>query len=270
MWRLLATLLLGAIGSALLVAAFSLSTRFPANMGPFVVLAVTTPMVLRVFRLGASYRQVFASCAGVGIMMVATTYVWGFLNLTSPLQAPVPRQFWSIALLMALVLFGSALAARAAWRTSAATRSTFDQIATALLVGCAAYAVVSFALIPLNSFARRPDQLLLAASLSALDAFFFAALSAVLIVPVLLGVRRFLPRRIPMVIVGAALVPLPFFAGVFLSGGNYGVELVWGRLVTSPIWFTVGSMPCVVAAAVVGWSLALPRLGKASVARASE
>jgi hypothetical protein len=171
---------------------------------------------------------------------------------------------------MALVLFGSVLAARAAWRTSAATRSTFDQIATALLVGCGAFAVVSFALIPRwILLARRPDPLWLATSLSALDAFFFAAPSAVLIVPVLLGVRRFLPR-IPMAIVGAALVPLPFFAGVFLSGGNRGVELVWGRLVTSPIWFTVRSMPCVVAAAAVGWSLALPRLGKASVARASE
>jgi hypothetical protein len=270
MRRLLATLLLGSVGSALLVVAFSRSTIGPVQAGPFFLLAVMTPLVLRVFRLGSSYRQMFASCTGVGMMMAATSYVWVVLDPHSAaLRIPLPGHLWRIGLLVALVLFGSALAARAAWRGSATTRSIFDDVVTALLVGCIAFAVVSFA-ITLWYSRVRPDWLLAGTSVSALNAFYFAVLSAALIVPILIGVRRFLPRRLPLAIVGAALFPLPLLAEYFLWNGNRGVAEIWHLLLGSPVMFAARSMPWVVAGAALGWCLAQPLLGKAPVARASE
>lgn len=271
MRRLLATLLLGSMGSALLVVAFSRSTWFPLNMVPFVLLAVATPLVLRGLRLGAGYRQMFASCAGVGAMMVATTCVWAAVNAPSSARTPVPSQWWRVALLAAFVLFGSALAARAAWHRSADSRSTLDDVATALLVGVSAYAVVALALLPAlfprwSALASRPAAVLETAGMSGVEAFMFTVGAAVTIVPVVLALRHSLRRRFAMGLVGAALAPLLLFAEVYLSAGNRGIEVMWGHLVTSPIPLIVRWLPSVVAGAAVGWWLALPHPGKPAVA----
>ena len=185
--RLLVTLLLGAAGSGLLVTAFSHTNSGPVQIAPFFLLAVVTPLILRAFRLGGSYRQMFAVCAGVGVIMAVTAYVWVVLDPRSAaLRMPLVGHVEGLVILFALVLFGSAIAAKLAWETFAPTRSVFGQVMAALLVGCGAFAVVSFIGGLWYTYARAGWPL--SASFAVLEAFYFAVLSVVLVVPPL-------PRR---------------------------------------------------------------------------
>ena len=139
--RLLVTLLLGAAGSGLLVTSFSHTNSGPVQIAPFFLFAVVTPLILRAVRLGGSYRQMFAVCAGVGVIMAATAYVWVVLDPRSAaLRIPLAGHVERLVILLALVLFGSAIAAKLAGGTFSPTRSVFGQVMSALVVGCGAFA----------------------------------------------------------------------------------------------------------------------------------
>jgi hypothetical protein len=257
--RLLATLLLGAAGSGLLVTAFSHTNKGPIQIAPFFLLAVVTPLVLRAFRLGGSYRQMFAGCAGVGIMMAVTAYVWVVLDPHSAaLRIPLIGHLWRLVVLFALVLFGSALAAKLAWKTFTPTRAVSGQVMAALLAGYGAFAVVSFIRGLWYSYARA-DWFLVNASFSVLEAFYFAVLSVVLIIPLLIVGRRRLPRPAPLAILAAVLFPLPLVAELFLWRGSREVAALWNLLASSPAGFAARTLPWLVAAGVLGWCLGVLR-----------
>jgi hypothetical protein len=267
--RLLVTLLLGAAGSGLLVTSFSHTNSGPVQIAPFFLFAVVTPLILRAFRLGRSYRQMFAVCAGVGVIMAATAYVWVVLDPRSAaLRIPLVGHVERLVILLALVLFGGPIAAKLAWKTFAPTRSVFGQVMSALLVGCGAFAVVSFLGGLGYTYARAGWPL--SASFAVLEALYFAVLSVVLIVPALLAVRRRLHGAVPLAIVAAMLFPLPLVAELFLWRGSRGVAALWNLQASSPAFFAARTLPWLVAAAVLGWSLGRLRLDDPTVVEAPQ
>ena len=267
--RLLVTLLLGAAGSGLLVTSFSHTNSGPVQIAPFFLFAVVTPLILRAFRLGGSYRQMFAVCAGVGVIMAVTAYVWVVLDPRSAaLRMPLVGHVEGLVILFALVLFGSALAATLASQPFAPTRSVFGQIMAALLAGCGAFAVVSFIGRLWYTYARAGWPL--SASSAVLEALYFAVLSLVLVVPLLLVVRRRLPGPVPLAISAAVLFPLPLVAELFLWRGSRGVAALWNLQASSPAGFAARTLPWLVAAAVLGWCLGVLRLDDRTVAEATQ
>jgi hypothetical protein len=134
---------------------------------------------------------------------------------------------------------------------------------SALVVGCGAFAVVSFIGGLWNAFARA--GWLLIASFAAVEALYFAALSVVLIVPALLVLRRRLHGPVPLAVLSAVLFPLPLLAELFLWRGSRGVAALWNLQASSPIVFAARTLPWLVAAVVLGWRLGVLRPDDPSV-----
>jgi hypothetical protein len=267
--RLLVTLLLGAAGSGLLVTSFSHTNSGPVQIAPFFLLAVITPLILRAFRLGGSYRQVFAVCAGVGVIMAVTSYVWVVLDPRSAaLRMPLAGHVEALVVVFALVLFGSALAATLASQPIAPTRSVFGQIMAGLVAGCGGFAVVSFIGRLWYTYARA--GWLLSASFAVLEALYFAVLALVLVVPALLLVRRRLRGPLPLAMSAAVLFPLPLVAELVLWRGGRGVAALWQLQASFPAGFAVRTLPWLVAAVVLGWCLGMLRLDDRSLAEATQ
>jgi hypothetical protein len=198
--------------------------------------------------------------------MGVTAYVWVVLDPRSAaLRMPLVGHVEGLVILFALVLFGSALAATLASQPFAPTRSVFGQIMAALLAGCGAFAVVSF-IGDAHWYPYTRGSWPLSASFAVLEALYFAVLSLVLVVPLLLVVRRRLPGPVPLAILAAVLFPLPLVAELFLWRGSRGVAFLWNLLASSPAGFAARTLPWLVAAAVLGWCLGVLRPDDRTVA----
>jgi hypothetical protein len=255
--RWLATLLLGAVGSGLLLLSFS-QTNGPLAASPFLLLAIVTAVVLRVFKLGNSYWQMFQVCVAVGVIMGATSY----FGISFNPRISVLGHLWRLAVLLGGVLFVSAVAASVAW-AGFDRRTVFGQMTTAVLVGWTTFAIVAWAMGPLSwalgfFFPTSDYWLVWGIAYALVYSFFFAVLSSMLIAPLLFLLRRVVSGRIPLTVVGALLFPLPLFALNFLTGGGRGVSLIREELTTFRLQH-VTLLSWVFAAGAIGWCLATLR-----------
>lgn len=83
--------------------------------------------------------------------------------------------------------------------------------------------------------------------------FFFAAVSIVVYLPLLLSVKRLIKVRPALALVGAMLFPIPLLVLPWLQG-RFGS--MWTYWIQNPSIFLWGSLPYVVAGAMLGWLLA--------------
>lgn len=250
MRRPLVVLALGAAGSALMMTVWSMASGGPAFVSGFFLMAVLAPIALRVLNAGASYRQMFVNCMGVGMIMA--TVLFGWIALEDAPSVPWYGYVLSYLFLTGCVALGSSVAAAVAWKPAPgkdpAYRRRLLQVASAALVCVTCYAVTG---LRFNS-ARGVLHVL---GWSALLGFFFAAVSAAVYLPLLLGVKRVIHMRPALALVGAMLFPIPLLTFPLLQGRLASMWTYWAQNPSILLW---GSLPYVVAGAMLGWLLAGP------------
>jgi hypothetical protein len=265
MRRLLTVLVLGLLGSALLGEILSLAPGGPAGLSAFFIMAVLTPIVLRILHPGGSYRHSFVSCLSVGLMMSAVLLGWVFAN--AALRTPPP---WYAYVLSSLFTAGcvaaaSALAASVASRPmpESTVRRRMVRVAVSAIVFAACYAInyLWAAILPLPT-----ARILGLFGWVSFLAFLFAAVSIVVYLPVLLGVQRVVSvplRRTVLTMLGALLFPVPLLVLPFLQGR---LDSTLRFLAGDPGALMFVCLPYVLAGAVLGWLLAQGRVRAAQPA----
>lgn len=264
-WRspmrcLLTVLVLGGVGSALLMEAMSVVSSGPAGISAFFLMAVLTPIVLRFLNAGTSYRQMFVNCMGVGTIMATVYFGWVVL-MDIPSHLPWYGYFLSYLFVTGCVALGSALAASAAWKPSPGDEPVYRRRMLQIVTGSATFAACYSVIALWFAYARGPHRVFDTLSWAAFLGFFFAAVSAAVYLPVLLGARRVVrdPRaRLLLAILGAVLFPI-LLLGFPLLQGRLGST--WLFLLGNPGTLVLVSMPYVLAGATLGWLVAeRPRL----------
>jgi hypothetical protein len=257
MRRLITVLVLGGVGSALLVEILSVSSPGPAGFGAFFLMAVLTPVVLRLLNAGSSYRQMFGNCMGVGMMMATVFFGWIAL-VDHPSRLPW-HAYLLAYLFLTCVALGSALAAAAAWKPAAGGEAVYRRRMLHVVAGAATFTACYSVVGLWVGYARGPYGVPNTMSFAAFLGLFFAAVSVAVYLPVLLGARRLiggLRARPLLAILGAVLFPIPLLAFPLLQGR---LGSTWLFLLHNPGTLLRVSLPYVLAGAVLGWLLAEPR-----------
>lgn len=252
MRRMLTVVSLGWVGAALFYLVAARSTPDLGRMTPFFVMAVLTPLVLRQMNLASSFRAAFANCLGVGVLMGTALYSWEVWEASAHWSRPLPwyALVLSYAFLLACIAVGSALAAAVASRVATGTtpaQRTFRHVAA----GCMAYAACDALLRLSFGFGGA-----MALGLASFLGFYFACVSLVVYVPILLGARRLVPQRVMLALIGALLCPIPVLAFPALQGRFHAVWAYWLATPSSLVW---SAFPYAVGGAVLGWLLAARR-----------
>ena len=182
MRRLITVLLLGALGSALLFAVARVA-RGPELIAAFLLMAVLTPIVLRLRQRPGSSLEAFITCASIGLIMGTTLWIWTLIDSGNLGRLPWYACVLTSAGLTGCVGFGSALAAAAAWHPAEGSivRRRMLQV-----LGAAATFVVCY----LTVYASGSRNALNPAGWAAFLGFFFAAVSTATYLPVLLSIRK--------------------------------------------------------------------------------
>ena len=265
MRRLLTVLVLGGIGSALLIEILSLAPGGPAGLSAFFIMAVLTPIVLRILHPGSSYRHAFVSCLSVGLMMSAVLLGWVFPDAAVRTTYPWYGYVLSSLFMAGCVAAASALAAAVASRPmpESTVRQRMVRVAVSAVVFAACYAFnILWAAIHPLSMAKFVGLFGWVCFL----AFLFAAVSIVVYLPVLLGAQRVVPvplRRTVLTMLGALLFPVPLLALPFLQGR---LDSTLRFLAGDPGALMFVCLPYVLAGAVLGWLLAQGRVREAQPA----
>jgi hypothetical protein len=86
---LLTVAVLGLAGASLLVEMFSVTTSGPAQIGPFFLMAVLAPIVMRLVIGVNARRKMFVTCLAVGTVMVwSAVFLAWFAIAKNPSRAP--------------------------------------------------------------------------------------------------------------------------------------------------------------------------------------
>lgn len=251
MRRMITVVSLGWVGAALFYLVMTRSTPDIGPLTPFFVMAVLTPLVLRQMNLASSFRAAFVNCLGVGVLMGTALYSLVIWKASASWSRPQPWYAFvlSYAFLLACIAVGSGVAAAVASRVATGTtpvQHTFRHVAA----GCMAYAVCD-ALLRLSFGASGAMALGWASFLG----FYFACVSLLVYVPVLLGARRLVPHGVMLALIGALLCPVPVLAFPALQGRFHTVWAYWLATPSSLMW---SALPYLVGGAVLGWLLAAP------------
>jgi hypothetical protein len=258
MRRVLTVLVLGLLGSALSIEILSLAPGGPAGLSAFFIMAVLTPIALRVLHPASSYRHAFVSCLSVGLMMSAASLGWLLPQSAARGGLPWYAYVLSFLFLAGCVAAASALAAAAASKPmrESAAHQRMARVAVGAVVFAACYAFNSLWAAGLPPPMGRVIALL---SWVSFLAFLFAAVSIVVYLPVLLGAQRVVSarlRRPVLTMLGALLFPVPLLALPFLQGK---LDSTLRFLAGDPGTLMFVSLPYVLSGAVLGWLLAQSR-----------
>ena len=254
MRRLLIVLALGIVGSALLMEVSSLSTIGPVKISGFFLMAVLTPIVLRILGVGSSYQQMFVNCMGTGMIMGTVQWTW-IVFVDSPSPKPWYAYPLSYVFLAGCIAVGSAFAAPAAWKPAPRNEPAYRRRMLDI-VNSAGTFFVCYSAVYLWTGSSGPKRVFGILSWAAFLAFFFASVSIAIYLPVLLTTGRALGTfrtRLPLAFVGAMLFPIPLLVFPFLQGR---LGSTWLFLAQNPGTILWVSLPYVVAGAVLGWWMA--------------
>ncbi|MCX6543270.1 MAG: hypothetical protein NTV05_02525 [Acidobacteria bacterium] len=247
MSRSLVIAVLGLTGAALLVWSETGFRSGPAQVNPFFVMAIVAPIVLRASGIGLHFRQMFANCFAVGLIMGMSFYGW--LNLRHPHPSmPLYGHLWRVAFLVACVAFMSAIVAAVASKTPGGGDPIYRRPLFCLAGGYAAFLIVAVG-VPV---VRSPSAAIHFLNGAFLLGLWFTAVAGVVHLPILLAARRGIKRRRWLALLGAALSPAPM-AGLFLF---FADGRLWNYWLSSPVMLLQAALPFAAAGAVLGWLLA--------------
>ena len=250
MRRMFTVVILGWVGAALF---YLLMFRYASGrfslMTPFLLMAMATPIVLRQMNLATTFRAAFVNCLGVGVLMGTALYSLVIWKASATWSRPQPWYAFVVtyAFLMACIAVGSALAAAASVRPPV-NANGFQRTLRHVATGCIAYALCDAALRLSSGF-----DVASALGWAFLLGFYFACVSLVVYVPVLLGARRLVPQTVMLAFVGALLCPVPVLAFAALQGRFQSSWTHWLQTPSSLAW---SALPYLVGGAVLGWLLA--------------
>ncbi len=255
MRRLIGVLVLGGVGAALVVFLdFAADTR--VGLGALFLVVMVSSVVLRVSNAGCSYRRVFVSCLGAGMIVATALCVWLVLPYN---RLPHSRYAYAVFFvsLMGSVGLGSALIAAVASKPTAGTEPVYQRRLRHVAIAAAAFAACFVVRTILGGAqARAFWNVVIMPTYAAFVTFFFAAFAIAVYLPVMIGARRALPRlatRLPLAIIGAVLFPIPLLGIPLLQPDS---PWPWHFYLPSPGVLLWMSFPYVVAGAVLGWLLA--------------
>lgn len=257
-WRpptrsLLVVFFFGVVGAVSAITTASTTRIGPAPLAAVLSVAVVSVAVLRLMRLGLTYRQAFLNCVGIGLLMMVPWAAW---HVRDAGMVGVP--WYAYPLILGLVALcvgsGSALAAAVVWEPPVGTRPVLRTTAIQILTGCGVYALANVLAWLLRGNGANP---VLMVGRTAFGFFFFAAVASVLYVPVLVVASRLIRVRLPIAVMGAALFPIPMLGIPFLQGRVAFYARWLSRLPALDL--IVVALPFVLGGAVLGWMVATPR-----------
>jgi hypothetical protein len=255
MRTMLTVMLLGVLGAALLVEMFSVTTSGPAQISPFFLMTVLTPIVMRSVRGVNTRRQMFVSCMTAGSVMSVVFLVW-FAIVKHPSRAPWYGYVPGLVFLLGCVALASAMIAVVTANPDVTDKRNVrgrmrNVVASSAIFGIC-YSVVGFLRHPASG------DVLSTVSWGVFLAFFFVLVSVAIYLPILGSARLVFHQwsRAPFAIMGAFLFPIPLLAFPLLQGR---FEAVGQRLLHDPVALTPTAFPHVIAGAVLGWLIAAPR-----------
>jgi len=257
MRTLLTVLLLGVVGAALLVEMFSVTTSGPAQISPFFLMTVLTPIVLRSVTGVNTRRRMFVSCMTVGLVMSVVFLTW-FAIAKNPARAPWYGYIPGLMFLLGCVALASAMIAIVTASPDATdTRNVRGRMRD--VVASSAIFAISYSAV---GFLRHHSavDVLSTVSWGLFLACFFVLVSVVIYLPILVLSRRALHQRsrAPLAVLGAFLFPIPMLAFPLLQGRLEGVARL---LLHDPVALTSTALPYALAGATLGWLIAAPRHG---------
>ena len=252
MRRLITVLVLGIVGSVLLLEILSVSSPGPAGFASFFLMAVLAPMVLRVLNPDTSYRQMFVNCISIALMMA--TVLFGWTAAVDDHPALPWHAYVTVCVLLIAVALGSALAAARASQLGAVGAAVYRRRILNVIASGATFAACYVAL--WNAHPVPAYVTLNTVRFAIFLGFFFAAVAVTVHLPVLLAAQRRIgasSTRPPLALLGALLFPIPLL----------GFQLFQGHLISSsrflaahPGTLALVALPYVIAGAVLGWLLA--------------
>jgi hypothetical protein len=264
-WSVVLTL--GIVGAALLIApsfltGVSLFTKGPVQVAPFFLMAIVAPVVLRRLKLGATFPQMFVSCATVGTTMGGVFMAW---LLWVVIRQPLPWYVLArgVAILLGSVVLGSALAAAVAAERTGDGRPRV-RIDLRRLVWSAAAFGVSYTVLQLRFVVYNAARVSVAESAgyaiqivcwAAFLAFFFSAVAATVYYPLILALRRLSANRLLPTVLGALLFPIPWEVYAFVRQ-DPRLHVLNMLNPNSMIPVVLLFLPLVIGGAVFGWGLA--------------
>lgn len=222
----------------------------PPRLAPLVLIGVLTPVALRVFRLGKTYRQMFSTCFIVGLV-VGLAFLGRLLWQTKGASSIQDYVLLAVFLLVC-VFFGSALAAAAAWKPAKGAASKPYQLALAVLQAGSVFVVFELAVRAWT--VRDVPGLVQAMGWAVFLGLFFLAVASTVHLPLILSARRLLSRPLSAVL-GAMLFPVPLLGLPLLQGRVFSY---WAYLMAHPGELALAIVPCSVAGAVLGALLSGP------------
>jgi MFS family permease len=256
---MLTVAVLGIAGAALLVEMFSVTTSGPAQIGPFFLMAVLAPIVMRLVIGVNTRRKMFVSCLAVGTVMSTVFLAW-FAIVKNPGRAPWYAYAPGLGFLLGCVALTSAIIAIVTTNAAAADRRNVRGSLLGVL-GSAGTFGTCYILIGLTGLLRHRSPgfvVLNTVSWGVFLAFFFILVSVLIYLPVLASFRRVLHQqaRAPVAVLGALLFPIPMLAFPLLQGR---LEAVARLLLQNHVALALAALPYVLAGATLGWLIAGPR-----------
>jgi hypothetical protein len=261
-WRspmrtLLAVVVLGVAGAALLVEMFSVTTTGPAQISPFFLMTVVAPIVMRLVIGVNTRRGMFVNCMAVGTVMSVVFLGW-FAIVKNPSHGPWYAYVPGLIFLLGCVALASAIIAIVTTRSEAADKRNVRGKMLAVIASAVTFAI-GFSFIGLSRHHSSGGfDVLSTVSWGLFLAFFFVLVAVLIYLPILGSSRRVLhPRsRAPLAVLGAFLFPIPMLALPLLQGR---LEPMVRLFLRDPIVLAAAAIPYLVAGAMLGWLIAAPR-----------
>lgn len=191
---------------------------------------------------------------GIGLLMMLP--LTGWLDLV---RVPGRLAVWylyalSWGFMIVCVGFFSAMAAAVVWTPPAGTRPILRTRCIQILSGCTVFGVANILIALLWSGGAHMGW---AWTWTAFLFFFLAVVSWIVYLPLLLTARRVIRVRLPVVVIGAVLFPIPMLGVPYLQGrGPAYAKMLFGLPVSE---FLKIALPFVLGGAVLGWLLATRR-----------
>ena len=249
MRRLSTVLALGWVGATLFYLLVFHGANGPSRLTPFLLMAITTPVVLRQMNLATTFRSAFANCFAVGLIMASVLYALETRHVSATSSSPLPwyALMLTYGFLVACVTVGSAVAAAAAVRTPTNDKGLLWALRH-VGASCVAYAVFDGAL---RLWFGSP--IANAVGWASFLALYFGCVALLVHVPILLGARRLVQQRSMLALFGALLCPIPLLTFPVLQGRFGSLWALWSKTPSSAIW---SALPYLFAGAVLGWMIA--------------
>ena len=253
----LTVVLLGVAGAALLVETFSVTTIGPAQISPFFLMTVLTPLVMRLVAGVNTRRRMFVNCAAVGAVMSVVFFGW-FAIVKNPGHSPWYAYLPGLLFVLGCVALASAIIAMVTASPEPADARNVRGTLLDVIASAAAF-VMCYSLIGLlRHHPAGGFGVLATVSWSVFLGFFFVLVALVIYLPVLVLSRRALHRRsrAPLAVVGAFLFPIPMLAFPLLQGR---LDAITRLLLHDPVALASAAFPYLLAGALLGWLIAAPR-----------